>query len=58
MAPGTAGGELPSAINKHGDAVIGFDPEAVKNAVCGGRAIWLTPEGGPRPKPKTPRHKG
>jgi len=49
---------LPSAINKYADACITLDMEAVKKAICGGESIWLTPDGKPRPKPKTPRHKG
>jgi hypothetical protein len=56
--PGTTNGKLPSAINKYADATIVFDAKAVKAAVCGGQAIWSTPDGGPRPQPKTPRHKG
>lgn len=50
--------ELPDAINKHGDAVITFDVDAIRESVCGGKPTWTTPDGKPRPTPKTPRHKG
>ena len=57
-APGIKDGELSPAINKYGDAAITYDRTAVKDAICGGQSIWLTPEGKSRPRPKTPRHKG
>jgi hypothetical protein len=50
--------ELPVAINRHGDAAVTMDDEMVGNAVCDGKAIWVMPDGKPRPTPKTPRHKG
>ena len=49
---------LPTAINKHGDAVIVFDVAAIRQSVCGDQSSWSTPDGKPRPTPKTPRHKG
>ena len=49
---------LPSMIHRHGDATVGLNPEKIEAAVCGGKAIWDCPGGGPRPKPPTPRHKG
>jgi hypothetical protein len=56
--PGAEEMELPGAINSHGDAVITFDIDAIRESICGGNPRWMTPEGKPRPTPKTPRHKG
>jgi MTH538 TIR-like domain (DUF1863) len=50
--------ELPGAINSHGDAVITFDIDAIRESICGGNPRWTTPDGKPRLTPKTPRHKG
>jgi len=50
--------DLPAVINKHGDAVIPLELDMVRQSICGGKATWTTPEGTPRPTPKTPRHKG
>jgi hypothetical protein len=56
--PGLQGAQLPDAINKHGDAVIALDVEAIRESICGSAPTWTTPDGAPRPTPKTPRHKG
>jgi len=50
--------ELPAAINSHGDAAVTMDAGMIREAVCGGKAIWVLPDGKTRPAPKTPRHKG
>lgn len=50
--------ELPAAINKHADATITFDVDAIRDSICGGKPKWTTPEGDPRPTPPTPRHPG
>ncbi len=49
---------LPAAINKHADAVITLDVDAIRRSICGGDPTWMMPDGKPRPAPKTPRHKG
>lgn len=56
--PGVEGSELLASINKHGAATITLDLDAVRRAICAGESVWMTPDGNPRPAPKTPRHKG
>jgi hypothetical protein len=50
--------KLPASLHRHGDANIRLDANELAASVCGGASVWVTPEGKPRPKPKTPRHKG
>jgi hypothetical protein len=57
-APAAKAMEIPSAINSHGDAVITLDVDAIRKSICGSNPSWTTPDGKPRPTPKTPRHKG
>jgi hypothetical protein len=49
--------DLPSSIERRGDATIRLDPEEIERAVCGGQTPWHDPTGKQRPRPKTPRHK-
>lgn len=51
-------GKLPASLHRYGDANVRFDAGELAASVCQGESIWVTPEGKPRPKPKTPRHKG
>ena len=50
--------KLPIMLHRHGDATVRFNPDELAASVCGVNSVWVTPEGKPRPKPKTPRHKG
>ncbi len=50
-------GELPPSIHRYGDAVIRANGDEIAAAVCKGESPWTTPQGTPRPAPKTPRHK-
>ena len=56
--PGANTPEIPAALDRHGDAVITLDVESIRKSICGSTPTWTTPDGGPRPTPKTPRHKG
>lgn len=56
--PDSTAVELPAAVNKHGDAGITMDAKLIEEVVCGGKTVWVLPDGKPRPAPKTPRHKG
>lgn len=51
-------GKLPRSLNRYADSNIRVDANDVAAAVCRGETVWVTLEGKPRPKPKTPRHKG
>lgn len=51
-------GKLPSALNRVGSATAPMDPKKVAQVVCGCEDVWLMPDGGLRPAPPTPRHKG
>jgi hypothetical protein len=51
-------GKLPRSLNRYGDSNIRIDAKDIAAAICRGEAVWVTPEGKPREKPKTPRHKG
>ena len=50
--------KLPPSLHRHGDANVRLDATELASSVCQGTSIWVTPEGTPRPKPKTPRDKG
>lgn len=49
---------VPRLLHRHGFGTVGFSPDKIAAAICGGQPIWDSPGGGPRPKPPTPRHKG
>lgn len=48
---------LPPCLNQHGDANVRPEAEELSAAICDGDPVWVTPNGEPRPKPRTPRHK-
>jgi hypothetical protein len=50
--------KLPPSLHRYGDANVRLNADEIASAVCQGESIWVTPEGVPRPRPKTPRHKG
>lgn len=51
-------GKMPQALHRIGSAIMPWDPEKVAEAVCRCKDVWLMPDGGLRPAPPTPRHKG
>ena len=57
-APDVDDARLPTVLHRHGDATIIFNSEEIRQHICQSAPVWTTPEGQPRPKPKTPRHKG
>lgn len=51
-------GKMPEALHRIGSAIVPLDAKKVAEAVCGCKDVWLMPDGGLRPAPPTPRHKG
>ncbi|MBP2295098.1 hypothetical protein [Azospirillum rugosum] len=49
-------GKLPLSLHRHGDATVRLNAVELAVSVCQGGTAWVTPDGNPRPKPKTPRH--
>lgn len=50
-APGVSGCELPAALDRHGNAVVGWSAEGIVSAILGDLNDWVTPSGelaGPR----------
>ena len=49
--------DLPPAVKKYADALVGWDGKAIIDAIDGKTTKWFTPDGTPRPAQKIPRHK-
>ena len=46
---GARDADLPDALDKYADAVVGWNSEKVVDAITGASSDWLTPGGVPRP---------
>ncbi len=46
---GARDADLPDALDKYADAVVGWNSEKIVDAITGANKDWLTPAGAPRP---------
>ena len=46
---GARDADLPDALDKYADAVVGWNSEKIVDAITGASNDWLTPVGAPRP---------
>ncbi len=52
---GAKDADLPEGLKKYGDAVIGWDGDAIVDAI-NGKNNWVSPDGGPRAGQDIPRY--